>query len=157
MLSITACATLFTGTRDTINFNSSPSGATVLVNGVELGQTPLTIPVRRSLSETRVTLRKNGYADRDFVLSRAFNNVSILNLASVLGWGVDALSGSIYRYDRHSYQTTLDPRTALKEHLGVEHVVYSTELNEADGIFRIEGVGKTAVVDIDTYQAIVVD
>jgi len=40
-------------------------------------------------------------------LDKEFNLVSILNLGSLLGWGIDAISGSLMKYDRKAYDLTL--------------------------------------------------
>lgn len=33
--------------------------------------------------------------------------MSVLNLGNLLGWGIDVLSGAIYKYDKKSYDFTL--------------------------------------------------
>lgn len=157
-LSLNACATLFTGTKDTINFNSNPAGATVLIDGLEVGRTPVTVPVKRSMSGKTVILRMNGYADRSFELSQEFNVISVLNLASVLGWGIDAVTGSIMKYDRKDYQIDMERRTSMAAELGVQHVVLMSELaQDADGsaiLPRTFG-GSIAIIDAQTQQVIV--
>ncbi|HEX8322090.1 PEGA domain-containing protein [Longimicrobium sp.] len=157
-LALNACATLFTGTKDTINFNSNPAGATVLIDGIEVGKTPITVPVKRSLSGKTVILRMAGYQDRTFELSQEFNVVSVLNLASILGWGIDAATGSIMKYDRKDYQMDLERRTSMAQQLGVQHVVLMDELaRDAEGNSIIPQVfgGSIAIVDTQTQQVIV--
>ena len=44
---LAGCATLFSGTEETITFNSEPSGAAVVIDGLTVGHTPLTIEVDR--------------------------------------------------------------------------------------------------------------
>jgi hypothetical protein len=157
-LSLNACATLFTGTKDTINFNSNPAGATVLIDGIEVGKTPITVPVKRSLSGKTVILRMAGYQDRTFELSQEFNVVSVLNLASIVGWGIDAATGSIMKYDRKDYQMDLERRTSMAQQLGVQHVVLMDELaRDAEGNSIIPQVfgGSIAIVDTQTQQIIV--
>ena len=42
-LHFVGCATLFKGTTQEVNFNSNPQKAKVIVNGVEMGETPVAL------------------------------------------------------------------------------------------------------------------
>ncbi|RYF46986.1 MAG: PEGA domain-containing protein [Cytophagaceae bacterium] len=110
MLSLQSCATLFTGTRDTIHFESQPSGAKVRMDGLDMGRTPLDLNVKRSLNDKVVNMSLDGYETRNFSLSKEFNAVSILNLFGLLGWAVDAATGSLMKYDMKAYTIELDPK-----------------------------------------------
>jgi hypothetical protein len=46
VLVTSGCATMIDGSSQPLTFNSSPNGARIYVNGVELGTTPLTMPVK---------------------------------------------------------------------------------------------------------------
>lgn len=109
-ISFTSCSTLFTGTKDRITFNTNPPGARVYINGIEQGVTPLTMKVKRSLNDTDAEFKLDGYETRLITLSKGFNVVSVINLGNLLGWGIDALSGSIMKYDQRSYDITLDDK-----------------------------------------------
>lgn len=111
---MSSCATIFTGTRDTIYFNSSPEGATVYKDGLELCKTPCRVPVKRKLTDVDIEYRLDGYEARIFTLDREFNVVSVINLGNLLGWGIDAATGSIMKYDRKAYELDLkrDNRTS---------------------------------------------
>lgn len=104
----TSCATIFTGTKDRLTFNSEPSGATIYIDGIEQCKTPCTMRVKRSINETDVEFKLDGYETRLITLSKEFNIVSILNLGNLLGWGIDAVSGAVLKYDRKTYDITLD-------------------------------------------------
>lgn len=105
---MTSCATIFTGTKATVTINSEPPGAKVQVNGFDQGVTPTTFRAKRGLKGNTVTLKKAGYETRTFDLEQKFNLVSIINLASVVGWGIDLLSGAIMQIDPKQYNITLD-------------------------------------------------
>lgn len=105
--SMTSCATLFTGTKDRITFNSTPEGATIYKNGVEQCKTPCTLPVKRSLNDTDIEYKLEGYETRLITLSKEFNVVSIINLSNIFGWGIDALTGSVMKYDTKQYDIKL--------------------------------------------------
>jgi hypothetical protein len=104
---MTGCATIFTGTKDRIAFSSTPSGATIYKDGVEICTTPCNYKIKRSLNDTDVEFKLDGYETRLITLDKEFNLVSIINLGNLLGWGIDALSGAVMKYDRKSYDLKL--------------------------------------------------
>ena len=53
LLSLTSCATIFTGTTDKITFNSKPEGAKVYYKGYEKCVTPCSFNVNRGLFDNR--------------------------------------------------------------------------------------------------------
>ena len=104
---MTGCATIFTGTKDRIAFSSTPSGATIYKDGVEICTTPCNYRIKRSINDTDVEFKLDGYETRLITLDKEFNLVSIINLGNLLGWGIDALSGAVMKYDRKSYDLKL--------------------------------------------------
>ena len=104
---MTGCATIFTGTKDRIAFTSTPSGATIYKDGVEICTTPCNYKVKRSLNDTEVEFKLDGYETRMITLDKEFNLVSIINLGNLFGWGIDALSGAVMKYDRKAYDLKL--------------------------------------------------
>ena len=102
-----SCATVFTGTKDRIAFNSTPSGAIIYIDGIEQCKTPCSLKVKRSFDEKEVEIKLDGYETRFFELDKEFNVVSVLNLGNLLGWGIDVLSGAVFKYDKKSYDFTL--------------------------------------------------
>jgi len=107
VLSLTSCATVFTGTKDNISFNSTPDNATVSINGVDKCQTPCTIPVSRSLGSTTVQLTKDGYQMKSFDLEKKFNAISIINLTDIIAWAIDLATGAVNKYDTKLYNVEL--------------------------------------------------
>lgn len=110
VLLFSSCATIFTGTKDRIQFNSNPAGATVLIDGIEVCKTPCSASVKRSLSDKDAEFKLDGYKTRIITLDRTFNAVSILNLGGIWGWAIDAATGSLMKYDRKSYDIQLDKK-----------------------------------------------
>jgi len=105
---MTSCATIFTGTKDTIVFNSTPQGAKVYMDGIEICKTPCTTKVKRSLSDKLAEIKLEGYETKIITLDRKFNVVSVINLGSLLGWGIDAATGALMKYDKKGYEIELD-------------------------------------------------
>lgn len=104
---MTGCATIFTGTKDRIAFTSTPSGATIYKDGVEICTTPCNYRIKRSINDTEVEFKLDGYETRLITLDKEFNLVSIINLGNLFGWGIDALSGAVMKYDRKAYDLKL--------------------------------------------------
>lgn len=113
VLGLTSCATIFTGTSDRVTFNSNPEGAVVYIDGLEICTTPCTVPVKRSLNDKAAEFKLDGYKTRVITLDREFNVVSVLNLAGLLGWAVDAATGAIFKYGRKNYDIQLEAERAL--------------------------------------------
>lgn len=115
MLFITSCATIFTGTEDMIYFDTNPQGAEIFIDGLKVCETPCSSLVKRSLSDKHFEVKMDEYETRVITLDREFNTVSIINLGFVIGWAVDAATGSLMRYDRKGYDLDLrrDNRSSL--------------------------------------------
>ena len=131
MISCTSCATLFTGTRDTIQFNSNPSGAIIYKDGLEICKTPCSFPMKRNINDALMEMKLDGYQTRVFTLDKSFNVVSILNFGNLLGWGIDVLSGSIMRYDRKTYSLDLNIDKKLNA-LHPQKIMIDTKKNTVD-------------------------
>jgi hypothetical protein len=106
---VTSCATLFTGTKQTIQINSQPPGAKVQVDGIDKGKTPLAVDLKKGNTGQTITLKADGYETKSFQPETTFNGVSALNLLNLLFWGIDAATGALWKYDPKFYDITLDP------------------------------------------------
>ncbi|MBN2616001.1 MAG: PEGA domain-containing protein [Bacteroidales bacterium] len=118
----TGCATILTGTHDTLHFSTDPEGAVVYKDGLKLCTTPCDVSMKRSLNSQYVTFKMDGYYTRMITLDQEFNVVSVINLGSLLGWAIDAATGSIMKYGLKSYEVPLDKKeeTALKHPRKIE-------------------------------------
>ena len=105
LLLTTNCASILTGSKRKVLFETEPSGAKVFVNGFEKGKTPIQLAVR---AEDRVDFRLDNYKEKVVVMDHKFNLVSILNGLSIIGWGVDALTGSLKRVDTKYMKVSLE-------------------------------------------------
>ena len=108
---ICSCATILTGSTDKLSFDSDPDGATILMDGIDIGKTPATISLKRpGFSDKEVMLKLKGYEDRRFILQKEFNVITILNLGNLLGWGIDIATGSIMKYSTKAYNMDLEQK-----------------------------------------------
>lgn len=156
------CATIFSGTSDTITFESEPSGAMVLIDGVDAGRTPLTTSVKRNLGGADVMYRMDGYETRAFELGQEFNTVTIANIFCLAGFwvcgGIDVLTGAVMKYDPKTYSLELDQRRQdLEEELDVEEVLFEEELERDEaGVPTLEGIRPdVAVVNSATKRIVI--
>lgn len=111
-LSATSCASIITGTKDKITFNSTPEGAKVIHKGIEKCTTPCTAEIPRSLSKQMVTFEKEGYNSKELKLTKTFNPVTLLNilLGGAIGVGIDAATGSLTKYSPKEYKVELEQK-----------------------------------------------
>jgi hypothetical protein len=104
-LLFTSCASIFTGSKRNVLFESDPPGAKVFVNGFEKGTTPVQIKVA---ADDKVDFKLDNYKERVVVMDSKFNLVAIINGFSIIGWGVDAITGSLKRVDTKYVKVTLE-------------------------------------------------
>ena len=115
---LNGCATILTGTSDEITFNSNPGGATIMVDGLDVGKTPSVQTIKRlGFSDKTVTLKLKGHDDRTFKLQKTFNMLSICNGTNPVGWLIDVLTGTVYKYDKTNYTMDLEPKAFNLEDL----------------------------------------
>jgi hypothetical protein len=59
-------------------------------------------------AEDRIDFKLDNYKEKVVVMDSKYNLVSILNGFSIIGWGVDALTGSLKRVDTKYVKVTLE-------------------------------------------------
>ncbi len=114
-LTVSACATIFSDGEDVITFNSNVDKTKVYLDGIKLGETPLTIPIERVTKNRNLKFTKSGYQTQELPLSHKFN----MNFAMILDltgtvltltpMGVDALSGNLIKYSPTEYHIEMEP------------------------------------------------
>jgi len=111
-IGLSGCATVFTGTSDQISVSTEPSGAKLYLNGNDMGRTPITVPVSRSLGTTMMSVKKPGFEDKTFALQSSFNTIAILDIFLWPTFIIDAATGSIVKYSQTSYNLELEKKDA---------------------------------------------
>lgn len=107
------CASIITGTDQTVTFNSEPDGATVTVSGLVIGKTPVTVPISKGKNQS-LTFEKEGYKTYTTQLSTSFNGWFWGNIifGGLLGSTTDGVSGAIHEFSPDQYFVTLTPETS---------------------------------------------
>lgn len=104
------CASIVKGTTQAIPVSSSPSGATVRLDGNHVGQTPTSVEVKRK-SDHLLTIEKKGYQPESVAITRNIGGAVFGNILAggLIGWGVDAISGAQYNLTPATVSVTLQP------------------------------------------------
>lgn len=97
-LSLSGCATLFSGGSGSSQVTSDPEGAKCQV-GAYTVVTPGPVTVKHSASPVQVICKKEGYDDGYATLDSDFNPVAIANLIFILPWIVDLATGNAGTHD----------------------------------------------------------
>lgn len=119
---LSGCATVTSGTSQTVMINSDPEGAECTVSRQEAllatVTTPAPVTLKRHAASLYVLCRKAGYEDNRVVINSRFENASAGNflLGGVVGTMIDASSGASSRYEP-SILVRLTPQTMA--HLAV--------------------------------------
>tara|TARA_B100001142_G_C14078152_1_gene556328 strand:- start:237 stop:566 length:330 start_codon:yes stop_codon:yes gene_type:complete len=72
---------------------------------MEQGTTPATIKVE---ADDKVDFRLENYRERVVIMDSDFNLVAIINGFSIIGWGIDALTGSLKRVNTKYVKVDLE-------------------------------------------------
>ena len=108
LILLTGCATVFSGTKQTITFESSPSGASLYLDGEKVGVTPFTDKLKKNkYSSFRIEL--DGYETISRSIGKDVDLVALLSIFWDLGT-TDLATGSAWKYDRNSYYIELQKK-----------------------------------------------
>lgn len=114
VLLASGCASIVTGTDQTLTFNSEPSGATVTVAGQVLGQTPLSVPISKGKNKS-ITFEKEGYKTHSSQLATSTNPWVLGNVVfgGFVGSTTDGLTGAINEFQPDHFFVTLVPENSF--------------------------------------------
>ena len=100
-----SCASVLKGTSEDIRFESSPSGASVYVDGIKVGKTPVTVSLKKNAKDNfRVEL--DGYATVERPLDSEYDPVALLNICWDLST-TDLITGAAFQYSENSHYIEL--------------------------------------------------
>ena len=106
---LAGCATLIHGSDESIEVTSTPSGASVEVNGRPVGETPTTAVLERGKSYT-VKIYRDGYESYTETLRNGRSLWISLNIFNLMlpGLLVDASTGAFYSLEPDQISAELD-------------------------------------------------
>lgn len=125
-LIFTSCATTITGTKETVFFDSDPTGSILELNGKNVGKTPCSLDLKKNNNYTFV-VRKEGFTPQELVITKGFQPIFLGNLAfgGPLGMLIDVLSGAVYELSPQRNFTVLNPTNASEHSVKTDTI--STE------------------------------
>jgi PEGA domain len=107
-----SCATIISGSRQSVEINSEPSSAKVYVNEIEIGTTPVQKKLKRN-QEYQLILKLDGYKTYETKLERKFNAWYIGNIVfgGLIGIIVDPITGAIHKLEPEEIEGNLKSGT----------------------------------------------
>ncbi len=112
-LLISGCATIYSGTTQAINIDSDPGGASVQLNGEQVGETPWSGIVKKKRN-IKVDVEKVGYAREQMIIQGSFNPVALISIFWDLGT-TDFLTGAMWEYSPNSFYFKLAKKGVSQE------------------------------------------
>lgn len=103
---LTSCAGIIHGTDQTVTFTSEPSGATVLIDGMSRGKTPLSVKLKKNAYDT-VMIKMDGYRAITRPLNKQYDSIALLNVFWDLST-TDMITGAAYEYEPNTYHFELE-------------------------------------------------
>lgn len=115
ILLLSSCATIISGSRETVEISSEPSHAKVYINEIEIGKTPVEKKLKRN-QEYQLVLKLDGYKPYRTKLEKKFNAWYIGNilLGGVIGFIVDPITGAMFKLKPEEIDGNLKSGTTLK-------------------------------------------
>jgi hypothetical protein len=109
----TGCATIIHGTRQDVGISSTPTGASVTIDNLQSGTTPVFSKLRRKENHV-VRIALSGYQPMDLTLTSSVSGWVWGNVAigGLIGLAVDAISGGMYKLSPEELSATLGVTSA---------------------------------------------
>ena len=107
LLVIASCASITTGTTQSVSITSNVDGATIFLDGEQIGTTPFYGVISKNKKQLRIA--KEGYQSEIVVLSKSLEPMFWGNIITggTLGSITDFASGAAYTYSPAAYQIDL--------------------------------------------------
>jgi uncharacterized protein YceK len=110
---MSGCATVVHGTRQDVGISSTPTGASVTIDNLQSGTTPVFAKLRRRENHV-VRIALPGYQPTDLTLTSSVSGWVWGNIAigGLIGLAVDAISGGMYKLSPEELSAALGSTSA---------------------------------------------
>jgi hypothetical protein len=112
IIALSGCAAIITGQTQQISVNSNVRGASVLINGKEVGKTPFVGVVQKPKAGdgNTITLRAEGYQEKTIAVGSSIEPTFWVNILSggPFGSTTDYAAGSMYKLGDGAFQIDMD-------------------------------------------------
>lgn len=128
---ISSCATIVSGSKQRVSITTTPANAKVLINGNNIGVTPLITHLKRSEKTHRITIELEGYKPYNTTLNRKLNGWFFGNIifGGLIGIIVDASTGAMYRVSENELLIGLENNVSMTK---TKDGIYVAVVMEAD-------------------------
>lgn len=146
---LAGCATIINQTTQSIGISSSPTGATVTVDGAPYGKTPVVARLSRKDNHF-VKMELDGFEPYETTLTRRVSGWVWGNVAfgGLIGLAIDAISGGLYKLTPD--QITAELRTKGRTSLLQQETLYVAVVLTPNP--KWEKIGQLARLDQVTTQ-----
>lgn len=101
VLALTACGTIFSGSSQSIHFESNVKDVSIYANGALVcSQTPCRADIDRGSSALTIIAKADGYEDNIQQIKTKINTASWGNLLSLYSWTTDFATSSMWKYSQ---------------------------------------------------------
>jgi hypothetical protein len=130
IIMLSSCATIISGSRQTVEISSEPSSAKVYINEIEIGTTPVQKKLKRN-QEYQLILKLDGYKTYETKLERKFNAWYIGNvlIGGIIGLIVDPITGAMHKLKPEEINGNLKSGTTYRTESGNIFVKISMEID----------------------------
>jgi hypothetical protein len=106
---LSSCALIFKGTKEEVRANSDPTRAQVWVNGINMGETPITMKLESKKPYT-FEFKKEGYKSKTILINNHVGAGYIILdiLCGLVPIIIDAATGAWYSLDQKSIDMILE-------------------------------------------------
>ncbi|WP_304344574.1 PEGA domain-containing protein [Chryseobacterium koreense] len=131
ILTTTSCATIISGSKQTVKFASTPSDAKIFIDEVEVGKTPFETKLERK-KEYQVTIELDGYKPYATKLTKEFNAWYLGNIlfGGLVGLVVDPITGAIYNLSPNEINAQMKQGAAFKNSKNEVFIAVSLKIDE---------------------------
>jgi hypothetical protein len=125
------CATIISGSKQNIKFNSNPTNATIFIDEVQVGKTPYETKLERK-REYEVKIQLDGYKTYETKLTKKFNAWYLGNIVfgGLIGLIIDPITGAIYNLTPDQINAQMTQGTAFVESKNGLYIAVSLEIDE---------------------------
>lgn len=118
-LSLVACASIIHGTHQDVGITSVPTGATVTIDNIRSGNSPVIAKLTRKDNHI-VRIEMTGYQPIDLTLTRSVSGWVWGNVAfgGLIGLAVDAIDGGMYKLSPDQLAASLSATHASAQQVG---------------------------------------
>ncbi len=113
-LLMSSCATIVSGSKQNVKFDSNPGAARIFIDEIEVGKTPFEIKLARK-SEHSVMIKLEGYQTYQTTLTKKFNGWYVGNIlfGGLIGVIIDPITGAMYNLSPSEINAQLNKGTAF--------------------------------------------